>query len=150
MEALRLAAVSAPPSAQDFYEQLKEVVRPWLTLTALTKTDTAILADLLRRSQEAERRLCGRVGVMHWDGMTSVGAVMLLAVLLIATVLVFSLHWWPRSLLQVLHTQSEARLDHVATAAPDISNGHPGPGYCTLRPGAAAAHDAPLREECSP
>ena len=107
IEGLRLAAVSAAPAERDFYEELKELVQPWLTLAALTKTDSALLAQLLRRCQDAERRLQGREPAMRWDGIMSVGAVVTIAVLMVVAALTFSLDWWPQSLTERVHAQAD-------------------------------------------
>jgi hypothetical protein len=70
------AAAGALPRLQE-YEELAELVRPWMTLQVLKDTDREILYDLLLRCQEAERRLFGRA----WAGGLGRGAAWVLAVL---------------------------------------------------------------------
>jgi hypothetical protein len=50
---------------RNFYRYLEDLVRPWLTLSVLARSDRDILLDLLVRCREAERQL----GLRSWTRM---------------------------------------------------------------------------------
>jgi hypothetical protein len=53
-----LAETDGPERA--FYESLEEMVKPWLNLRALDRTDREILTGLVLRCREVESKLSGR------------------------------------------------------------------------------------------
>jgi hypothetical protein len=62
IQACRTLTESATEADQTFYRNLEELVQPWVTLSALARTDSDILIDLVVRCREVERRL----GVSSW------------------------------------------------------------------------------------
>jgi hypothetical protein len=65
-----------------YYLGLEEMVRPWIDLRVLDRTDREILAVLLRRCREVERQLAGRRWSLHW--LSDIGPAPVTAFLVLA------------------------------------------------------------------
>lgn len=93
-DACGAAAASATGPDREFYEMLGGLVRPWMTLEALTRAERDILHDLLRHCQEAERRLSGRKDRTRLKSALSAGSWAFAGALVLAAVLALALDWW--------------------------------------------------------
>jgi hypothetical protein len=98
LEACRAAAAGASGADREFYQALEGLVRPWLTLEILVRTDQELLADLLGRCQEADRRLRGKQPRPPSRWALSAGSAAVIVLLILATAAVFALDWWQASL----------------------------------------------------
>jgi hypothetical protein len=54
------AAEASVGQERAFYESLESLVSPWVTLSILTRTEPAVVRELLKRCRAAEDRMTGR------------------------------------------------------------------------------------------
>jgi hypothetical protein len=107
LESCRAAAAAASGAERDFYESLEGLARPWMTLDVLVHTDAEMLADLLRRCRDAERRLLGQGPRPPSRRALSAGTAALIALLLVMAAGIFALDWWPASLTRRLRALAD-------------------------------------------
>lgn len=55
--ACRQAAGAAPPERQRLYRQLEEIVKPWVSLASIERTEAEMLASVLTRSRQVGQAL---------------------------------------------------------------------------------------------
>jgi hypothetical protein len=82
-------AIAAPANEVDavFFHYVRDLVRPWLTPTVLSRADSEILLDLLARSRQVERQL----GLSSWRTQVARWALPVLIFSLVAFVGILAL-----------------------------------------------------------
>jgi hypothetical protein len=113
------AAKAAVGQERAFYESLESLVNPWVSLSILTRTDPAVVRELLARCRAAEDRMTGRrrqslvTRVMLFGGLAA-GALAILAVGLDWGVRSFSGELWRAVLATVDRWQAMQSLERFA------------------------------------
>jgi hypothetical protein len=97
------ARAAAEEGKRGYYLGLEDMVRPWIDLRVLDRTDREILAALLRRCHEVERHLAGGQHILHWPSHLGRGSVIAIAVAGVVLCVAGILRILGYSLIEIVH-----------------------------------------------